>query len=33
MTDPDTNAQRGMGVILDCLQRADGDFGPGNGLL
>jgi hypothetical protein len=27
MTDPETNAMRGMGVILDCLQRADGDFG------
>jgi hypothetical protein len=27
MTDPETNALRGMGVILDCLQRADGDFG------
>lgn len=27
MTDPDTNARRGLGVILDCLQRANNDFG------
>ncbi len=27
MTDPDTNARRGIGVIKDCLNRADGDVG------
>lgn len=27
MTDPETNALRGMGVIIDCLERAGGDFG------
>lgn len=27
MTDPETNARRGIGVILDCLNRADGDVG------
>lgn len=27
MTDPETNAQRGMGVLVDCMQRAGGDFG------
>ncbi|MFN8420251.1 MAG: transglycosylase SLT domain-containing protein [Anaerolineae bacterium] len=27
MTDPEINAKRGMGVIKDCLERADYDFG------
>lgn len=27
MTDPETNARRGMGVFTDCLERAGGDVG------
>jgi soluble lytic murein transglycosylase-like protein len=27
MTDPETNAKRGMGVIKDCLERADNNIG------